>query len=363
MHKAVEEDDQQASEDSWCQVLRRRPSFSQKHLPASLISLESEAPTGSSEGSKGSQRASLRPLGNSHDETSRLGQLSLVTSSSPCDNEATPTNGSSKLRSGHVPKQVFPWMKETRHSTKQKTNLPFSGTFFSLSSSPRELWDSSPSSFASSKRIRTAYTQTQLVELEKEFHFNRYLCRPRRLEMAQLLRLSERQIKIWFQNRRMKYKKDSRVKGTILASPNNCLEVGDYYGHVEADYEIAPLNSCSKSLEEIDGSGPHCNSPVTSISLDYGPFFGPGESHPYGLPVLQGSPRAVGENYLGNVPGADSFFSYPDYSSGNLEYSCAAQIPSHPQLGPSNSYSIYTDLTTHPVPQGDSQGPVNLMHL
>ncbi|KTG36302.1 hypothetical protein cypCar_00005697, partial [Cyprinus carpio] len=60
-----------------------------------------------------------------------------------------------------------------------------------------------------SKRMRTSFTNEQLSRLEKEFARQQYMVGSERFLLASALQLTEAQVKVWFQNRRIKWRKQS----------------------------------------------------------------------------------------------------------------------------------------------------------
>ncbi|KAM6441434.1 homeobox protein Nkx-3.2 [Liasis olivaceus] len=69
------------------------------------------------------------------------------------------------------------------------------------------------------KRSRAAFSHAQVFELERRFNHQRYLSGPERADLAASLKLTETQVKIWFQNRRYKTKRRQLAADLLSAAP------------------------------------------------------------------------------------------------------------------------------------------------
>lgn len=56
------------------------------------------------------------------------------------------------------------------------------------------------------KKPRTSFSRVQICELEKRFHRQKYLASAERAALAKSLKMTDAQVKTWFQNRRTKWR-------------------------------------------------------------------------------------------------------------------------------------------------------------
>ncbi|KAK5881881.1 hypothetical protein CesoFtcFv8_020522 [Champsocephalus esox] len=109
------------------------------------------------------------------------------------------------------------------------------------------------------KRTRTSFTAEQLYRLEMEFQRCQYVVGRERTELARQLNLSETQVKVWFQNRRTKQKKDQ----------GKDLELRSVVSETAATCSVLRLLEQGRLLTppSLTGILPHCGSALRPPSM------------------------------------------------------------------------------------------------
>ncbi|XP_037343294.2 homeobox protein notochord [Pungitius pungitius] len=112
-----------------------------------------------------------------------------------------------------------------------------------------------------SKRMRTSFTSEQLSRLEKEFARQQYMVGSERFLLASALQLTEAQVKVWFQNRRIKWRKQSleqqqaKLAKLGLAAPLKSPGSEGQGDEVDEDEEFSDLDV---DIDVSDDSAEHC---------------------------------------------------------------------------------------------------------
>ncbi|KAM4614912.1 ventral anterior homeobox 1 [Polymixia lowei] len=164
------------------------------------------------------------------------------------------------------------------------------------------------------KRTRTSFTAEQLYRLEMEFQRCQYVVGRERTELARQLNLSETQVKVWFQNRRTKQKKDQGKDSELRSVVSETAATCSVLRLLEQGRLLTPPG--------LPGLLPHCGGGALGSALrppsmgiagnGGGGGGGGGSSGTAGgsppLPAVTSSGTAAG---LQSSPAAHGLFSFP----------------------------------------------------
>lgn len=146
--------------------------------------------------------------------------------------------GGGRAGGGYVPKSVGhkskciigPWIKWRHNCPFFLPDLPMETCPSDCKNPPKSLLNPQRPS-KPLKRSRAAFSHTQVIELERKFSLQKYLSAPERAHLAKNLKLTETQVKIWFQNRRYKTKRKqlaSELSGLDKNAPVPVFKDSDF---------------------------------------------------------------------------------------------------------------------------------------
>lgn len=215
------------------------------------------------------------------------------------------------------------------------------------------------------KRSRAAFSHAQVFELERRFAQQRYLSGPERSELAKSLRLTETQVKIWFQNRRYKTKRkqiqqheaalmnaaaSKRVPVQVLVREDGTTTYAHMFPHTATGYahglDPALINLYRHQLQMAYGVGV----PLPQVPFPYFPYAHAAANGKIPQPIPPPS----------HVTSAASLSSKTSLNSHYLNTSSASSSPTHlnhctPSSSPiaNTQNSTSNSLSTNPAHNHD----------
>uniref|UniRef100_A0A8D8QVZ9 T-cell leukemia homeobox protein 3 n=1 Tax=Cacopsylla melanoneura TaxID=428564 RepID=A0A8D8QVZ9_9HEMI len=133
------------------------------------------------------------------------------------------------------------------------------------------------------KKPRTSFTRLQIAELEKRFHKQKYLASAERAALAKSLKMTDAQVKTWFQNRRTKWRRQTAeereaerqaANRLMMSLQAEALSKGMYSGSIPSERhpDSAPLSALQSLQPWAPGSAmQHHMSPPGAHGAGAGP--------------------------------------------------------------------------------------------